>query len=65
MSEDKNGVVCWLVIPISPKNNLPESSPLKHIEKEFLLSPSLARKLGIEISPGPRPITPSGATPVR
>lgn len=33
------------------------------MEKEFRMSPALARKLGTEISPGPKPITPSGAIP--
>lgn len=64
-SKGNNGVVCWPAIPWSPKNSLPESSSLKHREKEFLIYPAFASKLGTDISPSPRPKRPSGATPFR
>ena len=62
-SKSKNGVDCCTVDPWSPKNNLPESSSLKHNEKESRINPDLARKLGTELSPGPKPMRPSGAVP--
>lgn len=64
-SEGKKEVFCWLAGPWSPKKILPESSSLKQREKEFWTKPAFARRLGTEISPGPKPKRPSGATPFR
>lgn len=61
----KNGVDCWVANPTSPKRILPESFSSKQIEKEFRTNPAFASKLGTEMSPGPNPITPSGAAPSR
>lgn len=62
-SKGTNGVDCWVGKPRSPNRILPESSSRKHKEKEFRISPVLARELGTEMSPNPKPRRPSGAIP--
>lgn len=64
-SEGRKEVICWVAGPWSPKKILPESSSLKQREKQFRTNPAFARRLGTEISPGPKPKRPSGATPFR
>jgi len=44
---------------------LPAPSGPKHIEKEFEISPSLARILGTDILSNPSPNRPFGAAPFR
>jgi hypothetical protein len=51
--------------PLSPKMILPEESKSKHMEKEFCVTPCLAKVLGTEISDTPSPRRPSDPVPCR
>jgi len=62
-SKGINGVDCWVETPRSPKKIRPESSFWKHNEKELCTNPDLAKMLGTEMFPNPRPRRPSGAIP--
>lgn len=50
-------------LPVSPKLILPIPSGPKHMEKEFAVSPFLAKTLGTDMSFIPRPNRPLGAAP--
>ncbi len=59
------GVVCWVMGPLSPNTILPVTLKLVQKEKESSSPSSLLSVLGTEISPVPRPRTPSGASSPR
>jgi len=58
-----NGVFLWSGLPLSPNVILPEPRDPKHIEKEFEMSPSLARMLGTDLLSIPSPNRPFGIPP--
>lgn len=60
-----NGVFPWSELPLSPNLILPVPSAPKHMEKEFEVSPSLAKMLGTDILSIPSPNRPFGAAPVK
>jgi len=58
-----NGVFLWSGLPVSPNVILPTPSSPKHIEKEFEMSPFLARTLGTDRLSIPSPNRPFGVPP--
>lgn len=60
-----NGVFPWSELPLSPNLILPTPSYPKHMEKEFEVSPCLAKMLGTDMFSIPSPNKPFGAAPVR